>query len=137
MIQNKYDTIIVGGGIAGLTSAAYLSSEGKKILLIEKNDKCGGLVNSFSHNGFHFEAGVRALEDAGIIFPMLKDLGIGPDSNISVEQVRLISNEDRRFETSIQYILTTNLKHLLWANNLSAQISQIKYRIENELSKSR
>ena len=72
----KYDSIVVGGGIAGLTSAAYLARDGQKVLLIEKNDKCGGLVNSFSMDGFHFDAGVRALEDAGIILPMLHDLGI-------------------------------------------------------------
>ena len=71
-----YDVIVVGGGIAGLTAAAYLSKKGKQVLLIEKNDKCGGLVNSFKRNGFQFEAGVRALEDAGIIFPMLKELDI-------------------------------------------------------------
>ena len=79
MTDNKYNTIVVGGGIAGLTSAAYLSREGKKVLLIEQNKECGGLVNSFSNNGFHFDTGVRALEDAGIIFPMLKDLGIKLD----------------------------------------------------------
>jgi len=76
MSDNKYNTVVVGGGIAGLTSAAYLSRAGQKVLLIEKNKECGGLINSFTRDGFHFDAGVRALEDAGIIFPMLKDLGI-------------------------------------------------------------
>lgn len=71
-----YDSIVVGGGIAGLTSAVYLARSGQKVLLIEKNKEFGGLVNSFTRNGFHFEAGLRALEDAGIIFPMLKDLNI-------------------------------------------------------------
>jgi phytoene dehydrogenase-like protein len=79
MPENTYNTIIVGGGIAGLTSAAYLARAKQKVLLIEKNNECGGLVNSFTRDGFHFDAGVRALEDAGIIFPLLKDLGIQLD----------------------------------------------------------
>jgi phytoene dehydrogenase-like protein len=79
MPEYRYDTIIVGGGIAGLTSAAYLSRAQKKVLLIEKNSECGGLVNSFTRDGFHFDAGIRALEDAGIILPMLKDLNIQLD----------------------------------------------------------
>ena len=76
MSNNNYHTIVVGGGIAGLTAAAYVARKKKRVLLIEKNDKCGGLVSSFKHNGFQFDAGVRALEDAGIIMPMLQDLGI-------------------------------------------------------------
>ena len=79
MNNNHYHTIVVGGGIAGLTAAAYMAREKKNVLLIEKNDECGGLVSSFKHKGFQFEAGVRALENAGIIIPMLEDLGIQLD----------------------------------------------------------
>jgi phytoene dehydrogenase-like protein len=74
-----YDTIIVGAGIAGLTSAAYLAGKRRNILLVEKNKECGGLVNTLVRDGFRFDAGVRALLDAGIIFPMLKDLGLRLD----------------------------------------------------------
>ena len=74
--DNKYDSIVVGAGIAGLTAATYLARDKQKILLIEKNSECGGLVSTFESDGFHFEAGVRALENAGVIFPMLKELGI-------------------------------------------------------------
>ncbi len=92
MTENTYDTIIVGGGIAGLTATVYLAREGQKVLLIEKNRELGGLVNSFSRNGFHFDAGVRALEDAGIILPMLKDLNI--DLNVVKSPVSVgIENE--------------------------------------------
>jgi phytoene dehydrogenase-like protein len=74
--MESYDAIVVGGGITGLTSAVYLAKGGAKTLLLEKNDRCGGLVNSFSREGFLFDGGVRALESAGIILPMLKELGI-------------------------------------------------------------
>lgn len=67
---------MVGGGAAGLTASVYLSMAGQRVLLIEKNSECGGLVNTFNRDGFWFDAGVRALLDAGIIFNMLKDLNI-------------------------------------------------------------
>ncbi len=80
----RYDAIIVGSGIAGLTSAAFLTKKGYKVLLCEKEDNVGGLVSSFYHNGFLFDAGVRGIVDSGIVKPMLKQLGI------SVEFVKSI-----------------------------------------------
>jgi phytoene dehydrogenase-like protein len=71
-----YDAIIVGGGLAGLISAAYLSKAGHSILLCEKEHICGGLVNSFERDGFVFDGGVRALENSGVVFPMLRHLGL-------------------------------------------------------------
>ena len=62
--------------MAGLTAACYLSQAGKNILLLEKENKCGGLVNSFERDGFLYDGGIRAMENAGILFPMLRQLGI-------------------------------------------------------------
>lgn len=77
--EKNYDVIIVGGGIAGLTASAYCSRKGLKNLLIEKSSKIGGLISIFEDEGFVFDAGVRAFENSGIIFPMLKQLGINID----------------------------------------------------------
>jgi len=75
-VNKEYDAIVVGGGLAGLTSAAYLSRYGYRTLLCEKGSITGGLVNTFWREGFAFDAGIRAFENSGIIFPMLKNLGI-------------------------------------------------------------
>ena len=74
-----YDVIVVGGGMAGLTAGAYAARAGCSVLLCEKEPVIGGLVRSFERDGFTWDAGIRALEDSGIIFPMLADLGIEID----------------------------------------------------------
>jgi phytoene dehydrogenase-like protein len=71
-----YDVIIVGGGVAGLTSSAFLAKAGYSTLLLEQATRCGGLVNTFSKDGFTYDGGIRALDNAGALFPMLKQLGI-------------------------------------------------------------
>ena len=38
-----YDVVIVGGGPAGMTSALYLGEQGKKVLILEREAKLGGL----------------------------------------------------------------------------------------------
>ena len=43
--MKKFDVIIIGGGHNGLVAACVLSKKGKKVLVIEKNEKLGGLAN--------------------------------------------------------------------------------------------
>jgi phytoene dehydrogenase-like protein len=68
--------VIVGAGMAGLTAAAYLSQAGFNVLILEKNDRSGGLLSTLTSNGFSFDTGPRALVNSGIVKPMLKELGI-------------------------------------------------------------
>jgi phytoene dehydrogenase-like protein len=72
----KKDIICVGGGIAGLTAALSLIDLGKEALLIEKNNKCGGLMNTFEKEDFRFEGGARALVNAGLVKPLIKKYDI-------------------------------------------------------------
>lgn len=41
-MSGEYDVVIVGGGSNSLTAAAYLAKVGKSVLVLEKNDECGG-----------------------------------------------------------------------------------------------
>ena len=50
-LKSHYDVIIIGSGISGLCSAALLSMEGKKVLLLEKHFKIGGYTHTFKLNG--------------------------------------------------------------------------------------
>lgn len=42
--MNRYDLIVIGGGMAGLTAAIYAAQAGIETLILEKN-VCGGLAN--------------------------------------------------------------------------------------------
>lgn len=76
MISDKKRVVIVGAGMAGLTAAVYLLRNDFQVLLIDKNDKCGGLLTTFEKDGFSFDAGPRAFVNSGIMKPILKELGI-------------------------------------------------------------
>ncbi|MEA4869417.1 MAG: NAD(P)/FAD-dependent oxidoreductase [Christensenella sp.] len=75
-MREQYDVVVVGSGAAGLTAAAYSAKAGMSTLVCERWHKTGGLVESFTHEGFTFDAGIRAFEDSGVITPMLRSLGI-------------------------------------------------------------
>lgn len=94
------DVIIVGGGIAGLTAAAYAVKAGHSVTLCEKGSTCGGLINSFERDGITYDGGIRAMENSGILFPMLKQLGLNIEfvkNKISLgieDEVILIQSEE-------------------------------------------
>lgn len=49
--------VVIGGGIAGLATAALLAAQGHSVDLIEKNDELGGRVGSVERDGFRFDTG--------------------------------------------------------------------------------
>lgn len=102
--MTKKDVIVVGGGIAGLTATLSLIQQGQDVLLVEKNEKCGGLKNSFERHGFRFEAGARALVSAGLVKPLLKQFAL--DIEVLPNPITL-GFEDRLFEIHGQESLDT------------------------------
>jgi len=51
------NTLILGGGLAGVTLARLLSKQGEDVLVLEQDSKIGGLCKSVTHDGFTFDIG--------------------------------------------------------------------------------
>jgi prolycopene isomerase len=74
----KYDVIVIGAGMGGLTAAALLAKKRLKVLLLEKEKQVGGYVVSFKRNGFTFDATgafVGGCQDGGEFNEILKQIG--------------------------------------------------------------
>jgi all-trans-retinol 13,14-reductase len=57
----KYDIIIIGAGLGGLTAGAKLSREGKKVLLVEQHSQPGGCATTFKRGDFTLEVGLHEM----------------------------------------------------------------------------
>lgn len=53
--------IILGGGMGGLFTGAFLSKEGYRVIVLEKNRTIGGGLQCFKRNGTYFETGMHIL----------------------------------------------------------------------------
>lgn len=57
----KYEVIVIGAGIAGLTAAALLAKRGVKVAVIDKNYQPGGSCGAFKRDGILFDQGASML----------------------------------------------------------------------------
>jgi len=70
------DVVVVGGGLAGLTAAAFLARAGKSVTLFEKSQRLGGRAETQMREGFYFNQGAHALYRLGAGAKILDELGI-------------------------------------------------------------
>lgn len=52
-VSDRYDVIVIGSGLGGLTTANILARAGRKVLLLEQHYKLGGLATWFKRPGGH------------------------------------------------------------------------------------
>jgi all-trans-retinol 13,14-reductase len=58
-VPKDLDVIVVGSGISGLTTAAFLSRVGLKVLVLEQHDIAGGCTHCFEDKGYEFDTGIH------------------------------------------------------------------------------
>jgi len=89
-VENKYDVIIAGSGLAGLSSAHYLS--GQKILALEGHKQTGGNAKGEIFQGTTFGLGSAYLtlpDEGSLMDQLLKDLGL--NQKFRIEDARQAS----------------------------------------------
>jgi phytoene dehydrogenase-like protein len=84
--KKNYDAIIIGAGIGGMATANYLSKKGKKVLVLEQHSTPGGYICGFKRKNYYFDGANNSFSSHGIIFPMLKELGIDSKLNFKLHK---------------------------------------------------
>lgn len=77
--MEKFDIVVIGGGLGGLVCGALLSLEGKKVCVLEKNKQIGGALQSFGLDKKLFESAVHYIGSLGegeTLFKLFNYLGI-------------------------------------------------------------
>lgn len=72
---------VVGGGIAGLAAAYFLSSAGVRVTLLEASDQLGGLGTFFAYRDAFLERFYHCmLPSDGHLLGLLRDIGLGSET---------------------------------------------------------
>ncbi|MCK5689862.1 NAD(P)/FAD-dependent oxidoreductase [Myxococcota bacterium] len=76
----KYDAVILGSGMSGLSSALILAKEGKRVLVLEQHYRAGGYLHRFFRpGGLAFDVGFHyfgAVEQGQVLGSYFKYLGV-------------------------------------------------------------
>ena len=73
------DILIIGAGAAGLMAARTLAKAGKKVIVLEACDRCGGRIHTINEQNFfkHAELGAEFIHgDLPVTLNLLKEAGI-------------------------------------------------------------
>lgn len=91
-----YDIIILGAGVAGLTSAIYALRQGKKVLVLEKNSFGGQIINAQDIENYPGTNHISGYELSLNIYNQAKELGM----EYKQEEVLEIDSSNKSIRTN-------------------------------------
>ena len=76
--KERYDAVVIGAGIGGLSCGALLAKEGLEVLVIDQRPVGGGVCHTFTREGYTLDVGPHLLSGCGpngVVTQQLKALG--------------------------------------------------------------
>jgi all-trans-retinol 13,14-reductase len=61
--DGPWDTVVIGSGMGGMTTAGLLSEVGHRVLVLEQHTVPGGFTHTFSRKGWTWDVGVHAVAE--------------------------------------------------------------------------
>jgi len=71
----RWDAIVVGGGVSGLSLGTLLAGAGRKVLVLEKENYLGGRASSTTYRGHIVDSGIHGLMSMGYMEQVLSRVG--------------------------------------------------------------
>ncbi|MFL5663967.1 MAG: phytoene desaturase family protein [Ktedonobacteraceae bacterium] len=103
------DAVVIGGGMAGLSTACYLARAGVAVTLFEKAASLGGRASTQNHDGYLFNRGIHAIYTGGATSEVLQELGITYNYGSPKETFLLQQGQIYPFPASMSSLLTSRL----------------------------
>ena len=72
-MAKKFDVVVVGAGLAGLSAALHIQSKGAEVAVLEASDRAGGRVATDSIHGFLCDRGFQLINSR---YPSLVELDV-------------------------------------------------------------
>ena len=108
----KVNTVIIGGGISGLSTANFLSKKTSDFLILESSNRVGGTINSSKVDGYILENGPNTvLNNNTAIQELLSDLSI--TDKIIYPDLKKISSRYLLINDKLEKIPLTIIEFLL------------------------
>jgi prolycopene isomerase len=76
--DERYDAVVIGAGLGGLSAAATLAHAGRKTLVVERHDRPGGYAHAFKRKRYQFDSAVHLIGggDGGAVDRALRSLDV-------------------------------------------------------------
>jgi C-3',4' desaturase CrtD len=98
MTTQQFDVVVIGGGIAGMATAALVQSKGLSTVVLEQHDHVGGCMGYYRQDEFTFDVGATTLVDfcpEGVGGQFLNRIGMEPPE-IDIQEAYNLWLPDRK-----------------------------------------
>lgn len=80
-------SFVIGAGLGGISAAINLAAKGRKVQVLEKNDRPGGKCHVFERDGFRFDTGPSVLTMPFVLDELFGVAGEKTTDHLSIEPV--------------------------------------------------